>query len=70
MKTKSSKKFEQPELSGSMSRDKARKLYSESRAAEKSGKSKSPVAERRMSARAARHKSKGLLKQIQVKFNG
>jgi hypothetical protein len=69
MKSKSPRKFKQPQVDGSKSRDKVRKLYSDFRAAEKSGKSRPPLAERRAGTRAGRHKSKGILKQIQVKLN-
>lgn len=70
MKLKNTRKLKEPQANGSKSRDKVRKIYSDIRAAEKSGKISAPLAERRSGTRAARHKSKGLLKQIEMKFNG
>ena len=64
MKSKSNRKFKQPEDNGSKSRDKVRKMYNDARAAEKVGKNRTPLAERQADTRARRHKSHGILKQI------
>ena len=70
MKSKSKKKPNRPETNGSKSRDKVRKMYDESRTAEKAGKSKAPRAERQADTRAGRHKSQAALKQVGDAFNG
>jgi hypothetical protein len=51
------------------SRDKIRKMREEFRAAEKVGKVKTPLAEKRADTRARRHVTKEVLKDVQNKFN-
>jgi hypothetical protein len=54
----------------SESRDKARKMRDDFRAAEKIGKSRTPLAEKRAGTRAGRRVTKEILKEVQTKFNG
>ena len=70
MKSESKKKPNQLGTNGSKSRDKVRKMYDESRIAEKAGKSKAPRAERQADTRAGRHKSQAALKQVGDALNG
>ena len=58
MKSKSNTKLKQPEDNGSKSPDKARKIYDDTRMAEKLGKNRTPLAERQADTRARRHKSR------------
>jgi hypothetical protein len=55
---------------GSESRDKVRKMRDDFRAAEKIGKSRTPLAEKRAGTRARRRVTKEILKEVQTKFNG
>ena len=64
------KKSKQRQAKGSESRDKVRKERDDFRAAEKIGKSKTPLAEKRASTRAQRRGTKEILKEVQTKFNG
>jgi hypothetical protein len=52
------------------SRDKVRKARDDFRAAEKIGKSRTPLAEKRAGTRAQRRVTKEVLKEVQTKFNG
>ncbi len=70
MKSKITRKLKKPQSSEPKSRDKVRKIYSATRATKKIGKSTTPLADRRSGTRADRHKSKGILKQIQLELNG
>lgn len=64
------KKSKQGQAKASESRDKVRKVRDDFRAAEKIGKSKTPLAEKRAATRAQRRGTKEVLKQVQTKFNG
>jgi hypothetical protein len=64
------KKSKQAGARGSGSRDKARKVRDDFRAAEKIGKSKTPLADKRAGTRAQRRVTKEVLKEVQTKFNG
>lgn len=64
------KKSKRGRAKGSGSRDKVRKVRDDFRAAEKIGKNKSPLAEKRASTRAQRRGTKEVLKEVQTKFNG
>jgi hypothetical protein len=54
----------------SESRDKVRKMRDDFRAAEKIGKSTTPLAEKRAGTRAQRRVTKEILKEVQTKING
>jgi hypothetical protein len=64
------KKSKQVQGKGSGSRDKVRKTRDDSHAAEKIGKSRTPLADRRADTRAQRRVTKEELKEVQTKFNG
>jgi hypothetical protein len=64
------KKSKQAGAKGSGSRDKVRKTRDDFRAAEKIGKSKTPLADKRAGTRAQRRVTKEVLKEVQTKFNG
>ena len=64
------KKSKQGQAKGSESRDKVRKERDDFRAAEKIGKSKTPLGQKRASTRAQRRGTKEILKEVQTKFNG
>jgi hypothetical protein len=64
------KKSKQAGAKGSGSRDKARKVRDDFRAAGKIGKSKTPLADKRAGTRAQRRGTKEVLKEVQTKFNG
>jgi hypothetical protein len=64
------KKSKQGRAKGSGSRDKVRKAREDFRAAEKIGKNRTPLAEKRAGTRAQRRVTKEVLKEVQTKFNG
>jgi hypothetical protein len=63
-------KSKRSRANGSGSRDKVRKARDDFRAAEKIGKSRTLLAEKRAGTRAQRRGAKEILKEVQTKFNG